>query len=80
MTDLKTQKSPKKKKKIWCLLENKKIENILSYFPKIFSQIFVEFGHKPLILHDLSKLKKILPIWKNWISRPRKTGVSFLVA
>ena len=33
-------------------------KNILSYFPKLFSQIFVEFDQKWLISHDFSKLKK----------------------
>ena len=32
--------------------------NILRYFPKIFSRIFIGFGQKQLILHDFSKLKK----------------------
>ena len=58
------------------------LNNIPSYFPKIFSQIFEEFGQKQLILHDFSKLKKkkILPIWKNWVGHARKTVFSFFVA
>ena len=51
-------------------------KNILSFFPKIVSQIFEEFGQKRLILHDFSKLKN-LPIYKNWVGHARKIGFSF---
>ena len=86
MTPLKTKKKTKNKKQkqksdvfgenFW--------KSILSYFPKVSSQIFVEFGQKWLILHDFSKLKKkkkkTLPIWKYLVGCARKTGFSFSMA
>ena len=69
--------SPKKTQiypKNWCFLE----KNILSYFPKIFSEIFVEFGQKRLIRHDFSKLKKRGKISQFGKIGSPKTEFSFL--
>ena len=78
-------KNTKNIKKIWFFFFffffwEKFKENILSYFPNICCQIFVEYGQKRLILHNFRNLKKKLPIWKNWVGHTRKTGFSFFVA
>ena len=66
MTLLKNTKIPPPKKKIWLFLrkileknvlssdflEKNFEKNILSYFQKIVSQIFLDFGQKWLTLHD----------------------------
>ena len=51
MTPLKTQKHAKNR----MFFGEKFYKNILSYFSKIFGQIFVEFGQKQLIYMTLAK-------------------------
>ena len=50
-------------------------------FGKMFSVIYKNFSQ--MILHSFSKLKKknkqTNPKWKTWVSRARKTGLSFFV-
>ena len=72
--------TPKKYKNLqntWCFWR-KMLEKYSQLFSKIFSQIFLDFGQKWLILHHFWKLEKqILPNWKNWVVGPVKQGFLF---